>query len=397
MTSDGASGTARWHELVDELRAQVPDLAQQYVGRVRGVPGYEPESSLVSDEDLLSTATVCITELIDGIRRGHADERLSEAAAELGRRRAFQRVPAESVAIAMQLDFGVIWGRLLELCGPRDAVVLTAHVEPTWRTVDEFTAAVMSSYKSETSRITQREANLRQATLGRLFAAAHPHESLARAVAFEIGCDPAAQFTVAVVDQSDSQDRLASAIARRAPHVFTHRLSGTTVVFWASESPSPLVLEQERIRAARARDVRGLSAVPSTARTLLGLLEATDPLDQRVVDLERSVPLLARRALANDEVDLSAVVDDRLAACNAPERARIVETLETFFDTGSVQQTADRLFCHRNTVLNRLSRFAELTGLDVTIPRDAATAMIALGHPATVVPPTRPTRIVEAR
>ncbi len=40
---------------------------------------------------------------------------------------------------------------------------------------------------------------------------------------------------------------------------------------------------------------------------------------------------------------------------------------------------AQTLFCHRNTVLNRLSRFTELTGLDPTRLVDAASIVVALG------------------
>ncbi|MFT4052760.1 MAG: helix-turn-helix domain-containing protein [Microbacterium sp.] len=378
--SEGGATSSRWRELLDELHALVPELAEQYVGRVHAVPGYEPESSAVSDQELLETAVTCIGLLIESIRDGHSGDRLDVVAGDLGRRRAFQRVPAESVAIALQLDFGVIWGGLLEMCGPRDAVVLTAQVEPTWRIVDRFTAAVMSSYNSETSRLAQHETNLRQATIGRLFTT--PHESLARTVAFQIGCDAGDQFTVVVADQADSQDRLAAAVERvpRSTQVFTHRFSGATVVFWPS-STGDAALPLEAIRVSRARGVRGLAAVPGTARTLLGVLDATDALRQQVVDLEHSIPLLARRALIDQKVDLRPVVADRWASCPPHERDRIVETLEEYFATGSVQRTAQRLFCHRNTVLNRLARFTELTGLDVTIPRDAATAMIALSRP----------------
>jgi DNA-binding PucR family transcriptional regulator len=46
--------------------------------------------------------------------------------------------------------------------------------------------------------------------------------------------------------------------------------------------------------------------------------------------------------------------------------------------SGSVQQTASALFCHRNTVVNRLRRFADLTGRQMTTPADAALVLVAL-------------------
>ena len=45
------------------------------------------------------------------------------------------------------------------------------------------------------------------------------------------------------------------------------------------------------------------------------------------------------------------------------ERDLLLETLRTWLDTGgSAGQTAARLYCHRNTVLNRLRRLEGLTG-----------------------------------
>lgn len=49
-----------------------------------------------------------------------------------------------------------------------------------------------------------------------------------------------------------------------------------------------------------------------------------------------------------------------------------------YLHTGSLLGTAATIYCHRNTVLNRLHRIEELTGLDITKPADAALAMVAL-------------------
>lgn len=37
-------------------------------------------------------------------------------------------------------------------------------------------------------------------------------------------------------------------------------------------------------------------------------------------------------------------------------------------------------WCHRNTIVNRLSAFENYTGLDLQKPRDAALALIAVGR-----------------
>ena len=56
----------------------------------------------------------------------------------------------------------------------------------------------------------------------------------------------------------------------------------------------------------------------------------------------------------------------------------LLATLDSFVDTGSAALTATRLHCHRNTVLNRLRRIRDLTGLDVAAPADLATFVLAL-------------------
>jgi DNA-binding PucR family transcriptional regulator len=52
--------------------------------------------------------------------------------------------------------------------------------------------------------------------------------------------------------------------------------------------------------------------------------------------------------------------------------------VRAYVSSGSIGDVAARLYCHRNTVRGRLSRFAELTGWDVTVPSQAATVLLAL-------------------
>ena len=53
----------------------------------------------------------------------------------------------------------------------------------------------------------------------------------------------------------------------------------------------------------------------------------------------------------------------------------LIKTLSIYFDTGTnASETADRLFLHRNSLLYRLERIQELTGLDLKNP-DARLAL----------------------
>lgn len=77
-----------------------------------------------------------------------------------------------------------------------------------------------------------------------------------------------------------------------------------------------------------------------------------------------------------------------LRALPPAERDRLLETVRAWARTGSVSAVARELWCHRNTVLNRLRRCTELTGRDVTVPDQATVLLLALAC-SEVPPPGR--------
>ena len=85
-----------------------------------------------------------------------------------------------------------------------------------------------------------------------------------------------------------------------------------------------------------------------------------------------------RPASGTSRPDLVAGELGGLAGVPAAERDRLVATVRRFAVDGAVADTAASLFCHRNTVLNRLRRVAGLTGRDPTVPADAAVLLLAL-------------------
>lgn len=376
------SDIERWNALLDALADELPVLASRFVNRVKIIPGYETDD-LVPGRDLFDTAVTDIQLMIECMRIGEASTRLTAVADELGVRRARQQVPSESLATAVQLNFSVLWGRLLELCTPEDAITLTTRVEPTWRTIDHFTAVVMAAYNREVAHIAQQRINVRQSVIARLFTPAQPSETTVRSVAYQLGCDPTAPYRVVVADQAAAQEVLLEIVSRhRHSPLFLHRGAGLTIVFWP-ENLYPSALEScvSELRCAHAHRVRGLGQIPGTARSLTSLLEAIDPVVQSSIDLADGVPVLARKALLAEGVDLTGELDERLSVCSDGERERIRESVEAFLETGSAQQSAARLYCHRNTVLNRLARFTELTGIDLSVPVQAVRVALAWSGP----------------
>ncbi|WP_246104480.1 PucR family transcriptional regulator [Rudaeicoccus suwonensis] len=86
--------------------------------------------------------------------------------------------------------------------------------------------------------------------------------------------------------------------------------------------------------------------------------------------------LLAERALAGDGRARRGLID-RVTRPLA-DRPALRETIAVYLDHTNLEATARLLFVHPNTVRYRLGRVTELTGYDVTNPRDAFSIRLAM-------------------
>jgi hypothetical protein len=89
------------------------------------------------------------------------------------------------------------------------------------------------------------------------------------------------------------------------------------------------------------------------------------------------------RALVVRAPDIAMRLRDRvlgpLSDLAPGERAILLETAGAYLDCGaSASKTAARLFCHRNTIFNRLRRVEALTGRSLSDPKDLVALALAL-------------------
>ncbi|MFJ4822383.1 PucR family transcriptional regulator [Streptomyces bacillaris] len=131
-------------------------------------------------------------------------------------------------------------------------------------------------------------------------------------------------------------------------------------------------------RAGIGSAVDGLAALGDARRLAETALRAC-PASGGTVVLDEHLPdalVVSSPALGSA---LAARVLGPLDRLDPADRDVILETLTAWLDAdGSAQRAAARLYCHRNTVLNRLRRFEQLTGRCLTRPRDAVEVSLAL-------------------
>ena len=377
----------RWHGLVDAVGGQLPELVEKFLTRILPDPAYA-ESGLTL-EDLRRSSLSSFSAILSVLGESAPDVDALEAfASELGARRARQGVPLESLVRAIRLDFSVLWDALSAPELGADPALLVKKAEVVWATVDRFAARVQEKYLAELEEIEGADADLQQQYLTQLLAPAEPSAADLSRIAGALRVDARSAFLVAAIDRNDSltlRRRLRARPPRDTP-VFTYDQGHHTLVI----RPRTVAAE-ERLSFPEASLFDGMAvAVAPHASGIGGVRTASSAAREIMKDLpmgskgvftlrDRWLSITAHR-LAQVGCDPELLVSSALSRCTAAERERLLEAARVFLELGSLVATAERLACHRNTIVNRLAAFENYTGLDLQKPRDAALALIAVGR-----------------
>jgi hypothetical protein len=386
---------SRWGELVERLHGRLDELVDLFMTRVQEIPEYA--GNRVGLGELRDTARETFRRLVDGLRdkelqqsgRNGDRDSLMRFSSELGTKRARAGISPEALISAVRLDFSILWDDLLQISDPEDAMLLTSRVDRVWRVVDEFATHTHSSYSAERVRMAQEESNIRREFIARLFSKSELSADTISQAAAALVTDPDARFSI-VAASGDAASQL-RAIAAQGPQssqrLFVHEFGGSAYVFWslgraASGGEQPggsgyLPAGIAGIPCGYVEGFAGLRALPSAARTAERLALLLHPSDKGPLTAAGAWARLAKQQLQDAGLDLWADLDAALSPCRGGERERLEETVRHFLSTGNITTTAQALFCHRNTILNRLHRFQDLTGIDLAVPSQAARLVVA--------------------
>lgn len=348
--------------------------------------GYYAETGQVTRDELTANSKKSLRAIFEVLNADSQYE--TEIAARTGEARALAGIPISAIMEAYRVAARLTWDELVSVAASRPHLSREAFIRATgrlWLAQDVYTSAMAARYRDTMSRkvlnLAAERAALVEALLdGRIIEQAGLWE-IAKLLRL-----PARGPYVIVAAECAS-------IGRSALVGIEARLKSIEIASaWRLLPDVELGLVHVRNNAALDKLTKTLTEIASTR---IGVSSRFD-------DLRRTAQAVkyARTALSVDRRDGSSLVMFEakplaIAAVSAPsvmkqvssaifadfeerERESLFTTFRMWASTGgSITDTAERLYCHANTVRHRLRRIEELTGKSLNRPLDLAELCLA--------------------
>jgi hypothetical protein len=380
---------ARLPAMIDELRARLMDEDHYYAGAA---------------EPLRAEMQQTIAEQLTQIVRGLAGlEPLDfDLPRRLARRRADQGVPMAALLHAYRLGGEVIWEHAVEvscrLGGAVDQEQILNAANFSFSLTDRYSEVIRASFEDTVRDRFRCSQQARASLLDALFDGGReswarppprgPHPGRPGRI---LDVPVRARFVAVAADVSEEGDdgladiesRLRSLAIRSAWRRRSERQFGIVVLDGDADAASSRLAE---ILLGRSKSRIGFSPyfgdLGDTA-DYAGLADvaraALDPTEHGVARFDDRP--LSTIVVANPEIAARAAraVIGPLLQLDRAERGAVLQTLRAWRDAGgSTTLAAERLFCHRNTVRNRLQRVEAMTGRSLDEPLGCAEVCMAL-------------------
>lgn len=367
------------------LDSELDGLAQQLVRLIRGTVDEYAAVPALDDADLFASCRSnlerALLELSGQITPGTDDELTPQRAT--GQRRAQQGLSLEGLLHAYRLGGRVLW----------EGFVATARSQPTthydrlldeatlvWEVIDRHSAIVAASYRDEQARLNRRRQRRRQALLDALVEGGGSDPEVARSAAAILGMPvKGPKLVVAGAYEPPGAEPLHApeeALAIRGYLSAWQVRAGREIGLVALDGDDParaleVLASCTTGRVAVSPVVHGFDELASAYQLADIALRTLGP-DQ--VGLVKLTDRLPQALLVSSPGVTGLLVDETLSALlslRPSDREALIDTLEALLDCdASPTHAAQRLHCHRNTVIKRQQRIEQLTGRRLGRPAD---------------------------
>jgi hypothetical protein len=384
--------------LAEALEARSPEIVGRLVETYRHNPGYQALDLEAYEADLLPVATANERLLARRLRGLPHDPRDIRIVVESAVRRYAQGVPESEVMRAYRLWSMTIWTELTEIAKRLGDVDPEALVELAAVVLEhnEFAGGLAAdAYEAEQNGIWVDASAIPEPLVTKMLAGTAEPASLGPLETSHLGTagDPLAVLLIAARTQGGSPAEKNSSVrsvladwrGTTGGRCIVMRHGGTVITIarfadaeaWATTVPDA---EVAAVAMAMTMSAGGLADALTHYPELRGVLEVADILPPRRQPFTWRDTLL-ESLLRSAPDHIGKRLGRTLQSLLEYEEQHDTPLLQTFAiyleEELSVTSSANRLFCHPNTVRYRLGRIESMTGLDPRLERDRAILSLA--------------------
>ena len=368
---------SKWNDLIAQALNDIPQIVEDFLQEFNEVGPYG--DSGISNSEIRATAFEVLTLLLRATTSAEEQTNLKEHAEKFGHRRARQGIDLPLLVDAIHLDFKIIWNHLRKIAGDESLPVLIEHVEKLNYVVTEYAFYVRASFQREEARTAQDFRIVNARYLDRLFSSDSLGERGLTEISHVLDIEEFSQCEVVVfhptiADEAHSALEEISASGR----IFCQSYGTSYAAFWKTLDPEveKHIQTVKHLPGIRFETVVGLAEVRQAVRASSVVFNSYG-CPKLLEPIANVMWAVARRALASVYGRRIEEISDYVKTLQ-DSGDPILATVDAYLKTGSIKQTAQQSFCHRNTVINRIKQFSTYSGLDITVPKQAALALVAL-------------------
>ncbi|WP_254711543.1 CdaR family transcriptional regulator [Streptomyces sp. TRM64462] len=361
------------------------EFSDSVVGKIRAEVPYYADPVLAPPDVRLTVGTGVRHALEAALDPGRLAD-VERSTRELGRRRAEQGRPLDEVLHAFRVAGSEVWNAIIKVVDEErlgDTRQLVHVAELVWKSNDRDAVLVADAYRQVADGVASRHGERVRLVLAALVESRDRPEFV-RSAAGILGLPLDGRYAVAVLAATPPYGRVPGTDPDVPGVRVLRQTGGRHDILVAHLGDRPLDAFVSALdagagfRVGVSPVVEGLEGL-ARARDLAALALRTCRADGEVARLDTRLPdglLVARPDLS---ARLAQGVLRPLYALEPADRDTLLDTVGFWIEHGgSAARAAQRMFCHRNTVLNRLRRFEQLTGLALTRPRDLVRLTLAL-------------------
>ncbi|MDQ8702527.1 helix-turn-helix domain-containing protein [Streptomyces sp. LHD-70] len=369
--------------LARECLEEIDDLVDEWAGYVR--PVRASYSDLVSHEEFRDSAWQAFELLLRTVAQLPVPERITGVSERVGEQRARQGVPLDALLQAARVDFRVVWAALVRHAGDAGRAQLVNSAYYVWEAVERHVTGIMTAYQRTVLEMGRRTEDERRLWFSRLLDSGGRNSTVVQDAARALGFHMSEQFVCAVA--SGEREGILRGVAgalRSLDAPLQHQAIASDMVLVVQLSPrltrDALLAQLHGAPCGVSPVVTGLAEVPRAVALATATARVLPPDAAGPRRLEDSwIDVLVHRAEDLGRYLAADILGGLHSGVPCVEADRLLETVQVHLSGGgSVADTAATLYCHRNTIQQRLNRFAELTGRDPRRPEDAALVALAL-------------------